>query len=236
LKASALERLVTERKTFNQLALPELPKLERYEESGLRFYKKPDGRSYPSVTTVVGDAGKKTIMEWRKRVGEEEANRISAKATRRGTKVHTLCEYYIKNELHKLEERTNEPDVHTFCSIKPIIDKYIDDVVCQETFLYSDYLEVAGTVDCVANFNGVRSIIDFKTSRKAKRKDWIKNYFMQTSAYAVMYEERTGVPISRLVVLIAVDDDHPQIFVEKRDDHIMDFMQVRVDFKRKYNK
>lgn len=233
-----IERLVTERKKFNLLEAPVFSKLERYndEESGQRFYRKPDGRSYPSVTTVLSDLSKQGIVEWRRRVGATEANRISAKATRRGTKVHTLCEYYISNELHSLSEKAMEPDIRTFLSLKPIIDTYIDDVICQEMFLYSDYLEVAGTVDCIANFNGRLSIIDFKTSLKTKKEAWIHNYFMQTSAYAVMYEEVTGTPIDRLVVMIAVDDADPQIFVKKRDDYIGDFMKAREAFKRKYNK
>src|SRR6056300_1395081 len=123
-------------------------------------------------------------------------------------------------------------NLYAFEQIKQVLDKHVDNVWMQETFLYSDYLETAGQVDCIAEFDGKLSIIDFKTSRKPKKKEWIKGYFMQESFYAVAFEERTGKPITQLVTIITVDGDDPQIFIEHRDDHIRNFMELRVDFKK----
>ena len=185
-----------------------------------RKYKTPEGIDLPSITTVLSILSRASIAAWRKRVGEEEANRISHRASTRGTKVHEIIEKYIDNDEDYKEGYT--PDViESFLIMKPILDGFIGTVYAQEAPLYSTHLGVAGRVDCVAEFDGKLSIIDFKTSRKKKRKDWIKNYFMQEAAYAVMWEERTGQPIAQLVTLISVDgEDKPQIFVEQRDNWI----------------
>ena len=185
-----------------------------------RKYKTPEGIDLPSITTVLSILSRDSIAAWRKRVGEEEANRISHRASTRGTKVHEIIEKYIDNDEDYKEGYT--PDVlESFLIMKPILDGFIGTVYAQEAPLYSTHLGVAGRVDCVAEFDGQLSIIDFKTSRKKKKKDWINNYFMQEAAYAVMWEERTGQPITQLVTLISVDgEDKPQIFVEHRDNWI----------------
>ena len=188
--------------------------------NGKRHYVTPSGDKYPSITTVLSILSREGIMAWRARVGEETANAISRKAARRGTNVHYMCEDYINNKLDTSKFLPNEKEL--FYSIKPTIDNHINNIHAQELTLYSDYLKVAGRVDLIAEFNDKLSIIDFKTSNKKKKKEWISNYFQQTSAYAVMYEERTKIPVSQIVVLIAVENDHPQLFVEKRDDHIHD--------------
>jgi genome maintenance exonuclease 1 len=90
---------------------------------------------------------------------------------------------------------------------------------------------VAGTVDCIAKYDGKVSVIDFKTSKRKKSRDDVHDYFMQCSAYAVAFEERTGIPVSRLVILMAVDDEDPIIFNEKRDDWINSFIQLRDDYR-----
>jgi len=174
------------------------------------------------------------ILKWRRSVGEEEANRISSKATRRGTKVHQLCEDYI-NGAEIDGKKYSITDVESFMSLRNVIDEHIDNVHCQETRLYSDYLQVAGTVDCVAEYAGRLAIIDFKTARKAKNRDYIKNYFCQATAYAIMYEERTGIPVPNIVIIISVDDDFPQVFTDKRDHHVKDLLAVREKYKREYN-
>jgi genome maintenance exonuclease 1 len=138
----------------------------------------------------------KGIAEWRKRVGNEEANKISGRASARGTRIHSLCEAYLRNE-------QCEPDIfdkELFGSISQWLED-IDNIHALEDPLYSDYLEVAGTVDCIGEFQGKLSVIDFKTSSKPKDRDDIHNYFMQTAAYAVAFEERTGIPIGRLVII-----------------------------------
>ena len=209
----------------------DLPKLERdTKPDGTRLYKTPSGFAYPSVTTITGLHTKKAIMEWRKRVGEEEATRISTRAANRGTKIHKLCEDYLRGEL-------DEPDIfhaEMFNSIRPMLDD-IDNIHCLEDPLYCDHLQVAGTVDCIAEYQGRLSVIDFKTSSRPKDRDDIHNYFMQTAAYAVAFEERTGIPVGRLVIIMAVDNDDPRWFIEKRDNWIGGFRKLRLDYKNKYN-
>lgn len=181
-----------------------------------RRYRTPEGIDLPSITTVLSILSRDSIMKWRRRVGAEEANRISHRASTRGTAVHAIIEKYINNEENFKDGYT--PDIiGSFLDLKPILDGRIGRVYAQEAPLYSNHLGVAGRVDCVADFDGKLSIIDFKTSMKPKRKDWITNYFMQESAYAIMWEERTGRPITQLVTIISVDNHDPQIFVEHRD-------------------
>ncbi len=206
-------------------------KLERDTQSdGTRVYKTPSGKSYPSVTTVTGLQTKKGILEWRRRVGEEEANRVSSKASGRGTRIHTLCEnYLLGNDASPLIS-----DAEMFGSMREWLDD-IDNIHCLETPLYSDFLQVAGTVDCIAEFQGKLSVIDFKTSSKPKDRDDIHQYFMQTAAYAVAFEERTGIPIGRLVIIMGVDNDFPRLFIEKRDNWIAGFRKLRMDYRNQYN-
>ena len=205
----------------------DLPKLERdTAPDGTRVYKTPSGRAYPSVTTVTGLHSAKGIAEWRKRVGNEEANKISGRASARGTRIHSLCESYLRGE-------PTNPDIfdtEMFGSITDWLSE-IDNIHALEDPLYSDYLEVAGTVDCIAEFQGKLSVIDFKTSSKPKDRDDIHNYFMQTAAYAVAFEERTGIPIGRLVIIMAVDSDDPRLFIEKRDNWIGGFRKLRLDYR-----
>ena len=209
----------------------DFPKLLRTTSSdGTRVYETPSGRAYPSVTTVTGLHSAKGIMEWRKRVGEAEANRISGRASARGTRIHNYCESYLLGE-------STEPDMfdaEMFNSIKPLLDQ-IDNIHALEDPLYSDHLQVAGTVDCIAEFQGKLSVIDFKTSSKPKDRDDIHNYFMQTSAYAVAFEERTGIPIGRLVIIMAVDNDDPRWFIEKRDNWIGGFRKLRMNYRNMKN-
>jgi genome maintenance exonuclease 1 len=208
----------------------DFPKLKRdTAPDGTRVYNTPSGKSYPSVTTVTGLHTAKGIAEWRRRVGDEEANRISARASARGNRIHSLCEAYLRNE-------RCEPDIfdrELFESISFWLED-IDNIHALESPLYSDFLQVAGTVDCIAEFQGKLSVIDFKTSSKPKDRDDIHNYFMQTAAYAVAFEERTGIPIGRLVIIMAVDNDDPRLFIEKRDNWIGGFRKLRLDYKNKY--
>jgi genome maintenance exonuclease 1 len=203
----------------------EFEELPTVTEDGKRFYKTPDGILYPSVTTITSLMGKDSIIAWRKRVGEAEANKISTQASSRGTRMHGICEDYLCNKQFK---STIMPDAMAmFKSIQPILDECIDDVHAIEAPLYSHHLRVAGRVDCVAKYNGGLSIIDWKTSSKQKDEKWIQNYFMQCSAYAVMFEERTKIPVPQLVVIIAVAGDNPQVFIKKRNDYIKEFISYR---------
>ena len=184
-----------------------------------RQYRTPEGINLPSITTVLSILSRESIAKWRARVGHEEANRISHRASSRGTRVHEIVEKYINNEENFKDGYT--PDIiSSFTDLKPILDARIGRVYAQEAPLYSNHLGVAGRVDCVADFDGKLSIIDFKTSMRPKRYDYVTNYFMQETAYAIMWEERTGLPITQLVTIISVDNNDPQVFVEHRDNWV----------------
>ena len=183
---------------------------------GKRYYTLPDGTKLPSVTTVIGAKGKQAILEWRKRVGEEVADKISKYASSRGTNVHTLCERYLNNE--PLGEIM--PDAKAlFLPLKPILNR-INNIHYQEQALWSVNLGMAGRVDCIGEFDGVLSVIDFKTSKKIKKREDIGSYFAQCVAYACMYEELIGQGIDQIVVIMAVDNEQPLIFIEKTSDHL----------------
>lgn len=197
-----------------------------------RVYNIPSGKKYPSITTVLSILSEDSIRAWRARVGDEEANRISTRASRRGTSVHLICEKYINNDLDYRKGFT--PDViQSFNDIKPILDTRIGKVYGQELPLYSDYLGVAGRVDCIAEFDRVPSIIDFKTSKRVKTADKIHSYFMQEAAYAIMWEERTKMPIVNLVTIIAVDDSEPLVFKEHRDNWVGSLTSTISEYKRR---
>ena len=205
----------------------EYPKLARTTVDGARLYETPSGRAYPSITTVTGLLKRQAIQEWRERVGAEEANKISGRASSRGTRVHSLCENYLSN----LEVTPNYLDHELWQGIPPLLDR-INNIHALETKLYSDHLEVAGTVDCVAEFDGKLSVIDFKTSSRVKSHDDIHDYYMQCSAYAVAFEERTNLPVSQLLIVMAVDDHDPLLFFEKRNNWIDKFKQLREDYRK----
>ena len=183
--------------------------------NGGRVYTTPEGNKYSSVTTVLGELSKAGIQKWRKSIGEAEANKITGKASRRGTRLHSICESYIKNEDGYLEGQL--PDVLAmFQSIEPIF-KRINNVHGVELGLYSDHLGLAGRTDLIAEFDGRLSVIDYKSSAKRKKYEHCYNYFAQCTAYAIMYEERTTIPIDQVVIIVAVESDEPQLFIEKRD-------------------
>jgi len=188
------------------------------KESG-RKYLTPKGERYPSITTVLSILSEKSIAEWRARVGKEEADKISYRASTRGTAVHEIIEKYINNE-EDYRKGYMPNIVDNFLAIKPILDTRVGKVYAQEVPLYSDYLKVAGRVDCVAEFDGRLSIIDFKTSKRFKSYHHVTSYFMQEAFYAIAWEEQTGIPIDQLVTLITVDGGTSQVFIEKRDDWV----------------
>ena len=200
--------------------------LETETVGGKRFYKTPEGLLYPSVTTITSQHGKDKILEWRKRVGEQEANRISTKASGRGTRVHKICENYLNNEDDYARKQMPDSLV-MFKSIQPLLDSHVNNIHALEVPLYSNHLRVAGRVDCIAEYDGRLSVIDFKTASKPKEEKWILNYFMQCSAYAVMYEEQTKIPVPQIVIMIAVESEEPQVFIKKRNDYIKDFITYR---------
>lgn len=208
-----------------------LPNLESVTQpDGKRYYVTPSGKRLPSVTTVVGAMKKQAIMEWRKRVGEEEANRVSKLATGRGNRVHLLAEKYINNEpINWIREM---PDaVAMFRTLLKPINR-INNIHYQEQALWSEKIGMAGRVDLIAEWDGTLSVIDFKTSKKIKKREDIFDYFAQCTAYALMYEELVGKPIEQLVIVMAVEDSEPLIFVEKVGDHINTLLE-HIDYYRK---
>ena len=208
---------------FIHCPVPEIQCEKITLEDGTRYYVTPEKNKYPSITTMLGHFSKKGIMEWRNRVGAEEANRISRAAASRGTKLHTIIEKYIGNE----DMNITEPfQLELFKSIMPYLD-YINNIRLQEKYLYSNHLRLAGTVDCIAEYQNKLSVIGFKTSSRQKRESQIEDYFLQATAYAIMFEERYKIPVSRLVIIIAVENDYPQVFRQKRDNYAKRLLELR---------
>ena len=204
-------------KQFDHVKLNgELPDIKTESIKGKRFYVTPEGNKYPSITTVLSDRNKEGIRKWRESVGQDVANQVMRQAASRGTAVHTLIENYLNNE--ELSKQDVLP-VALFATIKSELDN-INNIRIQEGGLYSDYYGVAGRVDCIADYKGVLSVIDFKTSTKEKKEEWIENYFIQGSAYCEMYEERFDQPIDRVVILIVTEDGGIQTFSKRKDDYL----------------
>ncbi len=211
----------------------QLNELETTMIDGKRHYLTEDG-VFPSITSVLSVLSRDGIAAWRKRVGETEANRISTQAARRGTNVHQMCEDYLNNELDVKKFLPHERAM--FSGIKKELDEKIGMVYAQETPLYSSYLGVAGRVDCIAEWDGRLAVVDFKTAGKLKDKDHIQSYFQQAAAYCVMFEERTGIPVDKIVICIAVEnEDNAQVFVEKRDNYVLNLMDTIETFYKEKN-
>lgn len=213
----------------------ELPTLTRKTTEKGRKYFTPSGKAYPSVTTILGILNKQQLIEWRNRVGAEEANRISRQASTRGTAVHKLCEDYLDNKPDYLKKHM-PANVYMFNTLKPVINEKINNVWFQEVFLYSDELKTAGQVDCIAEFEGELAVIDFKTSRRVKKEEDILGYFMQISFYAKAFKDMTGIEITKGVILIGVDDSEPQTFVFDPREYINHFKAVREKYQELYEK
>lgn len=208
--------------------LPDL-KSETFTD-GKRYYVTPSGKKLPSVTTVVGAMKKQSIMEWRNKVGEVEANRISKLATGRGNRVHLLAERYLNNET--IDWKREMPDaVEMFRTLIPYLGR-IDNIHYQEQALWSETIGMAGRVDLIAEWDGVLSVIDFKTSKRIKKREDIFDYFAQCTAYSAMYEELVGKGIDQIVIVMAVENEEPLIFVEKVSDHIETLMEHITYYKK----
>ena len=206
--------------------------LDRRDSPDGRRYVTLDGDAYPSVTTVLGILNEESIAKWRKRVGEEEANRVGQRAATRGTAVHSLIEKYLPTD-PDCREGFLPHVVQSLENLKPLLDKHVTKVYAQEVPLYSDHLQLAGTCDAVVEWDGVPTIVDWKTSRRPKKKANIGNYFMQLAAYAVMWEERTGMPIQNTRIVMDVDDFHPVMYKETRDAWIDKMIETRDEYNRR---
>lgn len=212
---------------LHETNIPEFQHAEVIESPDGRRYQTPEGLLYPSVTTVLGHGQDMSWKDaWIARVGQAEADKVSRQATTRGTAVHDLLEKYLDNDPGYLKGHM-PANIHTAKKLFPALDEHLSKVIRQETPLYSDKLRTAGRVDVVGEWNGIRSIIDFKTSKKYKKKSDIEGYFMQASFYAYAWFERTGQPVPQIVILIMVDEGSHQIFVEKTMDWLPKFVELR---------
>jgi len=206
--------------------------LDRVDAKDGRRYLTKEGNAYPSVTTVLSLVNEEKIAAWRKRVGEAEADRIGNRAATRGTQVHALLEKYVNNEENCTEGYLPHV-VQSLENLKPLLDKHITKVYGTEIPLYSDHLRLAGTCDAIVEWDGKPTIVDFKTSRRPKKKKDISSYFMQLAAYAVMWEERTGMPVNLTRIVMDVDDFHPVMYCETRDAWIEDMIKWRDEYNRR---
>ena len=198
---------------FNHVDI-NLPQLQRETIDGVRYYKIPDGDEllkFVSITSVTSHHNRHIFEKWRRKVGEEEANRVNKQATRRGTDMHTLCEQYLKNL--DCNSNVNPMSEMLFQIIGKELDK-INNIYALESSLYSKQLGIAGTVDCIAEYDGELAVIDFKTSKKAKPREWIEHYFVQAAAYACMFYELTDIPVKKLVILMACEDGDCVVYEE----------------------
>lgn len=212
---------------FTHVPLP-IYKLEvGYDDSG-RYYISPSGSSYRSVTTVTSFYGKDKLDKWRKRVGEAEAARISNEAASVGTDFHQMCEDYF---LGVFPRPFGFIAKNLFNSVKPTLDR-IDNIRLLESNLYSDRLQLAGSVDCVAEFDGVLSIIDFKTSKKEKPLDWIENYFVQETIYAIMVLELYQLPVKQIVTIISCRNMDVEVVVKPITKELLDLVKLYISHYR----
>ena len=215
--------------TFVDVDLEPL-EVEPVNKDGVRFYKLPKtDKYYPSVTSITSFKNAASFKDWRKKIGEDEANRITARATQRGTAYHSIAEDYINGELDLEKYLENNPlSVRMFQSAKDTLNR-IDSIHCLESFLYSHYLGLAGRVDCIAEFDGELAVIDFKTSTKEKKEDYIEHYFVQETAYAAMFLERTGIEVKKIVTLIATEEGSIQIFQKHNLDDYLQLLKSYIE-------
>ena len=204
--------------------------VEPVNKDGVRFYKLPKtDKYYPSVTSITSFKNAKFFKEWRTKIGEDEANRITARATQRGTAFHSIAEDYINGELDLDKYLDNNPlSVRMFQSAKDTLNR-INNIHCLESFLYSHYLGLAGRVGCIAEFDGELAVIDFKTSTKEKKEEHIENYFVQETAYAAMFLERTGIEVKKIVTLIATEEGSIQIFQKHNLDDYLQLLKSYIE-------
>ena len=194
---------------FNHVEI-EVPRLSRKTIDGVRYYDTPSGKKLVSITSVISHYNREIFVNWRKRVGNEEANKVTKQSTSRGTDTHTLIEHYLKNE----DLPTVQPLSDMLFKIAKGDLENIDNIHGLETPLYSEFLGIAGTVDCIAEYNNELAIIDFKTSKKPKKREWIEGYFVQCAAYACMLYELTGLTVKKFVIIMTCENGECEVYEE----------------------
>jgi genome maintenance exonuclease 1 len=205
--------------------------LEKKETNGMRLYNLPNGDWVPSITSVTSFYNRQVFLEWRNKVGEEKANQITRQATSRGTDFHLICQDYLENK--ELDWNDYQPASKImFQHVKSELDK-INNIHAIERSLYSEYLGIAGRVDCIAEYDGELAIIDFKTSSKIKPEEWIQQYFVQETAYACMYYELTGIPVKKLITLMVTPNGEFKVFDKRNKD---DYIKLLVKYIKEFVK
>ena len=220
---------------FNHVPV-DIPEVSTKTVNRKRFYVTPTGL-YPSITTVLGvrKDKQKGLQEWRNRVGNDVANHIMRTAASRGTAVHHMCEDFLNNIEVTQEGRDFLPWC-LFSQLKPTLESSINKIYAQECGLWSEKYRVAGRVDCIAEYNGIPSIIDFKTSRSERKDDYNLEYYIQASAYAEMFEERTGIEINQIVILVVTEDGAVQEFIKEKHDYLPLLVETIDDFTSQWEK
>lgn len=207
------------------------PSLSRETIDGVRYYDTPNGSKLVSITSVISHYNREIFREWRARVGNAEANKVTKQATSRGTDMHTCSEYYLKNlDIPKVQPLSEM----LFKQAKPTLDK-INKIHAQEQSLFSYELGIAGSVDCIAEYEGELAVIDFKTSKKPKPKEWVDHHFVQCAAYACMLFEMTGIMVKKFVIIMSCEDGEVKVYEEydkrKYINLLSEYIREFVEFK-----
>jgi len=203
---------------------------------GKRVYLTPDGKHYPSVTTVIGSNAKKQagLAKWRARVGKEKAAAISSRSAARGTKYHSIVEDYFNNELDIDEYKKYPLPTIMFHNSKHVLDR-INNIYLQEGALYSNHLEIAGRVDCIAEFDGELSIIDFKTSAEPKKEEYMYDYFLQETAYACCLQELYSLTVKKLVTIVACENGETQVVIKPpKKEYLLKLIDYIDEYQQRY--
>ena len=211
---------------------PPFPELEVHNIKGLRFYETPTGEKYPSITTVLGkQPGKqKGLQEWRERVGVAQAQIISGKAARRGSVFHNIVENYLQdNDISDFKQQ-NFMAWCMFGEMKSHLDEKINEIVLQEQSMFSSKFKVAGRCDLIGVYKDKLSVVDFKTTTRTKKEEWIDDYFIQCAAYASMFEEHTGEPVEDVVIMMVAEDGEVQLFEKKTADYLSKLEEIMDNF------
>ena len=216
---------------FIHVGAPDLPELKVNTVNGIRHYVTPDGNKYPSITTMLGHKEKPWLKEWQNMLGEDKAAKEAKRCADRGTAIHEQVEKYLNNE----ENPSSGYDrklVKGFNQLRPRLN-HISNIRAQEIALYSDALKLAGRVDCVGEYDGVLSIIDFKTSNNNKDTEMVQDYYLQCTAYAIMWHERTGEPIEDITIIMSVERGMvPLVFRDKIDKYVKPLLQRTAEYYR----
>jgi genome maintenance exonuclease 1 len=201
---------------FNHVGIDSPVEMNTVTINGKRYYVTPEGNRYPSITTVIGSNAKKQagLAKWRAKIGKDKAQAKSTNSATRGTRYHKLVEDYINNQLDKTKYHDMPLPWFMFNKSQKVLDR-INNIYLQEAALYSDVLKLAGRVDCIAEFDGVLSIIDFKTSAEKKPEKYLMDYYVQECGYACMLQELYGITVQQLVTIVATEEGEPQVSVVK---------------------